>query len=394
MYHALYPEMDERMRRQWAAAEASEFGWGGVTAVAIATGLSRTTITAGMAELELPSIARQIEAVRIRRRGGGRWSLTRKDPRLSQALEWLIEPVTRGDPESALRWTCKSTRQLANELTTHGHPVSPRTVAALLHEAGYSLQANCKTTEGRQHPDRDGQFRHINQMVKRQLQLGEPAVSVDTKKKELVGDFRNAGREWRPKGNPQKVRVHDFVDKELGKAIPYGVYDIQNNQGWVSVGIDHDTAQFAAGSIRRWWRRMGSHRFPRATRLLVTADGGGSNGSRSRLWKVSLQQLVDELGMELVMCHFPPGTSKWNKIEHRLFSFITQNWRGQPLVSHEAIVNLIASTCTQSGLVVKAALDTNHYETKIKVSDGELAKLNLVRHRFHGEWNYTIKPRK
>jgi Rhodopirellula transposase DDE domain len=367
IYHALYPEMDERMRRHWAAAEALEIGWGGVTAVAIATGLSRTTITAALAELDLPASTRQIEAARVRRPGGGRWALIRKDPELPAALEALIEPSTRGDPESALRWTCKSTSHLARTLTWQGHPIGPRTVAALLHEAGYSFQANRKTTEGRQHPDRDGQFRYINRIVKRHLHLGGPAVSVDTKKKELVGDFRNFGREWRPRGTPQKVRVHDFIDKKLGKAIPYGVYDIQNNQGWVSVGIDHDTAQFAAGSIRRWWGRMGCRRFPKARQLLVTADGGGSNGSRSRLWKVCLQELADELEMELVMCHFPPGTSKWNKIEHRLFSFITQNWRGRPLLNHETIVNLIASTCTQNGLVVKAALDTNQYETKIKV---------------------------
>jgi hypothetical protein len=393
-YQALRPEMDERLRRQWAAAEARGMGWGGVTAVSRATGLSRVTITAGLAELDLPVEQRLFEATRVRRPGGGRKPLTLSDPQLATALEALIEPTTRGDPESALRWTCKSTRRLAEELTRQGHPVGRGTVAALLHAAGYSLQANCKTREGCWHPDRDAQFRYIDRLVGNRLRGGQPAVSVDTKKKELVGDFRNGGREWRPKGRPEKVRVHDFQDKALGKVIPYGVYDIVNDQGWVSVGIDHDTAQFAANSIRRWWNQMGCRRFPRASELLITADGGGSNGSRSRLWKVCLQQLADELGVRLVVCHFPPGTSKWNKIEHRLFSFITQNWRGRPLISRQAVVSLIASTTTRTGLIVKAALDTRHYQTAIKVSNAELAKLRLNRHPFHGDWNYTIKPRK
>jgi hypothetical protein len=305
----------------------------------------------------------------------------------------LIEPGIRGDPESPLRWTCKSTRRLADELTQRGHPVSPRTVASLLHEDGYSLQATRKTTEGKQHPDRNAQFEHVNAEVKRFLNRGQPAISVDAKKKELVGDFKNSGREWRPQGSPEKVRVHDFQDKKLGKVTPYGVYDILNNQGWVSVGIDHDTAEFAANSIRRWWGEMGRRRFPRARDLLITADGGGSNSSRSRLWKVSLQQLADDTGLRLVVCHFPPGTSKWNKIEHRLFSFITQNWRGRPLVSRQTIVNLIASTSTRTGLLVKAALDTAHYEKGIKVSEDELAKISLTPHRFHGDWNYSITPR-
>jgi len=392
-YQALRPEMDERMRRQWAAAEARGLGYGGVTAVSDATGLSRTTITAGLAELDLPAPARLFEAARIRRPGGGRRSLAENDPGLPAALESLIEPVTRGDPESALRWTCKSTRRLADQLTRLGHPVGRMTVASLLHEAGYSLQADCKTREGSSHPDRDAQFRYIDRMVRGRLGKEQPAVSVDTKKKELVGDFKNNGREWHQKGQPPDVRVHDFLDKALGKVIPYGVYDILNDQGWVSVGIDHDTAQFATHSIHSWWARMGSHCFERAEDLLITADGGGSNGSRSRLWKVCLQQLADELGIGLVVCHFPPGTSKWNKIEHRLFSFITQNWRGQPLESRETVVNLIANTTTRSGLVVKAALDTAHYETAIKVSDAELASLKITRHRFHGDWNYTIKPR-
>jgi hypothetical protein len=315
------------------------------------------------------------------------------DPDLIAALEGLLEPATRGDPMSPLRWTCKSTRRLADELTQRGHSVSPRTVASLLYQDGYSLQANRKTREGKQHPDRNAQFEYLNAEVKRILDRGQPAISVDTKKKELVGDFKSGGREWRPQGMPEQVRVHDFKDKTLGKVVPYGVYDILNNQGWVSVGIDHDTAQFAVNSIRRWWSEMGRRRFPRARDLLITADGGGSNGSRSRLWKTSLQGLADDIGLRLVVCHFPPGTSKWNKIEHRLFSFITKNWRGRPLVSRQAIVNLIARTTTRTGLVVKAAIDTTRYEKGIKVSDDELATVLLIPHRFHGEWNYSISPR-
>ncbi len=393
-FQALRPGMDERLRRQWAAAEARELGRGGVTAVALATGMSRTTITAGRRELALPVKQRAHEAHRIRRPGGGRRSLAESNPELLTALEALVEPTTRGDPESPLRWTCKSTARLAAELTRQNLPISDRTVASLLTQAGYSLQANRKTREGASHPDRNAQFEYLNAQVQRCDRRGQPAISVDTKKKELVGDFKNGGREWRPTGVPEAVRVHDFLDKNLGKAIPYGVYDIVNNQGWVTVGIDHDTAQFAVNSIRNWWRQMGQARFPRATELLITADGGGSNSSRSRLWKISLQGLADDLGLKLLVCHFPPGTSKWNKIEHRLFSFITQNWRGKPLVSHQAIVNLIAGTTTKTGLIVKAALDTNHYDTKIKVSDAELALLKLKRHEFHGEWNYTISPRK
>jgi transposase len=386
--------MDERLKRQWAAAESRDLGWGGVTAVAQATGLSRTTITAGLRELDLPARQRAAEAARVRRPGGGRHCLPQTDAGLLAALESLIEPTTRGDPESSLRWTCKSLRRLAEELTGQDHPISPNSVAALLHEAGYSLQANRKTREGASHPDRNAQFEHINAWVRQFQERDQPAISVDTKKKELVGDFRNAGQEWRPRGQPQEVRVHDFPDKTLGKAIPYGVYDILNNQGWVSVGIDHDTAQFATNSIRRWWREMGCRRFPRARQLLITADGGGSNNSRCRLWKVSLQRLADDLGLELQVCHFPPGTSKWNKIEHRMFSFITQNWRGRPLVSHQAIVNLIASTTTRTGLVVKAALDTEHYDTAIKVADEELARLRLTPLPFHGEWNYILSPKR
>ena len=393
-YRALVPELDERRRRQWAAAEARALGWGGVSAVAEATGLSRTTIVAGSKELALPAKQRAAEAMRVRRPGGGRWPLVETDPELLAALEALIEPMTRGDPDSPLRWTCKSVRRLADELTRQNHPVGAVTVAKLLREAGYSLQVNRKTREGASHPDRNAQFEYINASVQRFLRRGQPAISVDTKKKELVGDFKNAGREWRPQGKPEEVRVHAFLIQTLGKAIPYGVYDMLHNQGWVNVGIDHDTAQFAVHSIRRWWHEMGHARFPRAKELLITADGGGSNSHRSRLWKVSLQQLADELGLRLFVCHFPPGTSKWNKIEHCLFSFITQNWRGKPLVNHHAIVNLIASTTTRAGLTVKAALDTNHDETKIKVSDEQLARLRLKRHDFHGAWNYTISPRK
>ena len=393
-FRSLNMVMDERLRRQWAATEARDLGRGGVTLVARATGLSRTTITAGLHELDQPASQRMAEADRIRRPGGGRRPLKETDDGLLAALESLIEPTTRGDPQSPLRWTCKSLRRLAEELTGRRHPISPNSVAALLHEAGYSLQANRKTREGASHPDRNTQFEHINAWVRQFQDRGQPAISVDTKKKELVGDFKNAGQTWRPQGRPEIVRVHDFLDKQLGKAIPYGVYDLLNNQGWVSVGIDHDTAQFAANSIRRWWSQMGSRRFPRARQLLITADGGGSNGSRCRLWKVSLQSLADDLGLSLQVCHFPPGTSKWNQIEHRLFSFITQNWRGRPLVSHQAIVNLIASTTTRTGLVVKAALDTQRYDTAIEVGDEELARLRLTPLPFHGEWNYTLLPRR
>ncbi len=393
-YRSLEPELDERRRRQWAAAESRDLGWGGITAVAQATGMSRTTITAGLRELDLPEKERAIAAYRVRRVGGGGKPLTETDPGLTAALEALIEPTTRGDPQSPLRWTCKSTRNLAEELTQQNHPVGPRTVAKLLRGAEYSLQANRKTREGGTHPDRNGQFEFINASVQRFLKRGQPAISVDAKKRENVGDFKNGGKEWFPQGSPEEVRVYDFLIKSLGKAALYGVYDLLRNEGWVSVGIDHDTAQFAVNSIRRWWKEMGQQRFPRARELLITADGGGSNGSRNRLWKVSLQELADELGVKLFVCHFPPGTSKWNKIEHRLFSFIAQNWRARPLVSLEVIVNLIASTKTQTGLTVKAAIDTNHYPTKIKVTDEQFGKLRLKRHKFHGEWNYTLSPRR
>jgi hypothetical protein len=393
-FHALTVVMDERMRRQWAAAEAMELAWGGISCVAKATGISRTTILAGIQELEAQQDSEALPSPSVRRPGGGRKLLVETDPGLWDALDALVDPVTRGHPETPLRWTCKSTRQLAEELCRQNHPVSDRTVASLLHAAGYSLQANRKTREGKDHPDRNAQFEYISRQVRRAQKRGQPVVSVDTKKKELVGDFKNSGQEWRPKKTPQKVRTHDFKDKKLGKAIPYGVYDLTNNQGWVNIGIDHDTAYFAANSIRRWWDDMGITRFPRATELLITADGGGSNGYRCRLWKVALQGLADQLGLHLRICHFPPGTSKWNKIEHRLFSYITSNWRGQPLVDLQTIVNLIASTTTKTGLVVQAALDTNVYETGIKVTDEEMAQLRITPCKFHGEWNYTVVPRK
>ena len=393
-YKSLVPEMNERSRRQWAASEALELGYGGISLVSKATGISRPTISAGLRELKLPTRQRERQATHIRKPGAGRPRITVQDPDLLRALEGLIEPLTRGDPESPLRWTCKSTRKLAEELSHNQHPVSARTVCELLHQAGYSLQANCKTREGRDHPDRNAQFEFINSTARKFLYRRQPAISVDTKKKELIGDFKNSGQEWHPKGKPENVRTHDFLDKQLGKAIPYGVYDILNNQSWVNVGIDHDTARFATNSIRQWWTQMGVLRFPNATELLITADGGGSNSSRSRFWKLCLQELSDELGLKLIIRHFPPGTSKWNKIEHRLFSFITQNWRGKPLIDRQTIVNLIASTTTKKGLVVKAMLDTNVYPTKVKVTDKELADLNLKREKFHGEWNYSLTPRR
>lgn len=392
-YVALAPVMDERARRQWAASEAQSLGWGGVAVMARATGLARNTIRTGIQELEHRA-RHPAEAVedRVRRPGAGRKRLQQLDPQLLEALEELVDPTTRGDPESPLRWTCKSTGKLAEELTRQGHPVTDRTVAAILKEAGYSLQGNRKTREGTQHPDRNAQFEHINNQVKAFHKKRQPVVSVDTKKKEIVGDFRNGGRDWRPKGKPEEVRVHDFPDKQLGKAIPYGVYDLASNEGWVSVGITHDTAEFAVASIHRWWLEMGGVRFPSARKLMITADGGGSNGSRNRLWKVALQSLADDIGIPIHVSHFPPGTSKWNKIEHRMFCFITSNWRGRPLISHQAIVELIGNTTTKSGLVVRAALDNSQYNTKIKISDEEFSKVKLKRYSFHGDWNYVIRP--
>jgi len=385
--------MNERMRRQWAAAEARSYGWGGVRAVSRATGMSPNTIARGLTELEARENDLETPAEsRVRKPGAGRKRATEADPDLAIALERLVDPMTRGDPTSPLRWTCKSTTQLASELTRQGHPVSPRTVGRLLKAAGYSLQSNRKTKEGKDHPDRNAQFEHINATVLSFQERGQPVISVDTKKKELVGRFRNGGREWQLQGEPDEVLVHDFMDKELGKAIPYGVYDLTENQGWVSVGIDHDTARFATEAIRRWWRKMGARRHRGAKELLVTADGGGSNGSRCRLWKVALQDLANKLKMPIHVCHFPPGTSKWNKIEHRMFCHITQNWRGRPLVSHEVIINLIANTATAEGLKIKAELDTGTYPIGIKVSDQELATVHLKRSQFHGDWNYRILP--
>jgi hypothetical protein len=393
-FEALKPVMNERMRRWWAAAEATALGRGGVTAVAVATGLSRLTITAGIAEHR-----RQVTGETgafpqgIRRPGGGRKRVTHADPTLLRDLESLVDPVTRGDPQSPLRWTCKSTRKLAAELTAMGHSVGDRTIAHLLQELGYSLQANRKTKEGAGHPDRDAQFQHINAQTQAFQQRGQPVVSVDAKKKELVGEFKNGGREWQPKGSPERVRVHDFEDKVLGKAIPYGIYDVTANMGWVSVGTDHDTAEFAIETLRRWWRPMGASAYPAANELLVIADGGGSNSSRTRLWKTELQGLADELGMRIAVCHLPPGTSKWHTIEHRLFAYMTQNWRGNPLISHEVIVNLIGSTTTTTGLKIRAQLDTGRYATGRKIPDEAFADIRIEREAFHGEWNYTIMPR-
>lgn len=393
-FAALTPFMNEQMRRLWAAAEATALGRGGIAAVASATGLSRVTIAAGMAEQRRQATGEVAPPSRgMRRPGGGRKGVTHTDRTLLRDLESLVDPVTRGDPQSPLRWTCKSTRHLAAALKALGHQVGDRTVARLLQDVGYSLQANRKTKEGASHPDRDAQFQYINEQTKAFQRRGQPVVSVDTKKKELVGDFKNSGREWQPRGIPERVRVHDFEDKVLGKAIPYGIYDVTANTGWVSVGTDHDTAAFAVETLRRWWHQMGASTYPEATELLVIADGGGSNGSRTRLWKAELQGLADELGIRIAVCHLPPGTSKWNKIEHRLFAYITQNWRGKPLVSHEVIVNLIGSTTTKTGLTIRAALDTGCYATGRKIPDAELADLQVARDPFHGEWNYTIVPR-
>jgi transposase len=394
-FASLAPLLDERTRRRWAAVEARALGRGGIMRVAEATGLSRATIRAGVGELDAPGVGEDREASteRIRRAGGGRRTMVEGDPRLLQALEQLVEPVTRGDPMSPLRWTCKSAARLAQELQGQGHAVSERTVNRLLHALGYSLQSNRKTLEGRQHPDRDAQFQYLNRRVKAFQRQGQPVVSVDTKKKELVGQFRNGGREWQPMGQPERVKVHDFPEKALGKVIPYGVYDMAANTGWVSVGVDHDTAEFAVETLRRWWHHMGHEAYPQATRLLITADGGGSNGSRCRLWKVELQKWADELGLQLSVCHFPPGTSKWNKIEHRMFCHITENWRGRPLVSREVVVNLIGHTTTKTGLEIRSALDENRYQTGREITDEQMEDLAIKREKFHGEWNYTIKPR-
>lgn len=392
-YRLLAPYMDERMRRNWAATEVQTCGWGGLRAVSRALGMSPNTIRKGLGELAVR--AQNPDAPvdpRLRQVGGGRKRQTEVDPALADQLESLVEPGSRGDPESLLRWTCKSTTRLAEELRRLGHPASPRTVGRLLNAAGYSLQSNRKTKEGTTHPDRNAQFEHIQKTARAFQQRGEPVISIDTKKKELVGAFKNAGREWRPQGEPEAVQVHDFLDPQLGKAIPYGVYDVSANQGWVSVGIDHDTARFAAEAVHRWWKKMGAKRYRQPRELLITADGGGSNGSRSRLWKVALQELANRFEFPIRVCHFPPGTSKWNKIEHRMFSHITQNWRGRPLVSHEVIVQLIGHTSTAAGLKIRAELDAGLYPTGIKVTDAELEALNLKRADFHGDWNYTLRP--
>ena len=388
-FAALLPHLDERQRRLYLGSEARVLGRGGVSAVAAASGVSRQTVALGVEELEAggPPLGR------VRRIGAGRKSVAASDPGLKPALLALVEPGSRGDPESPLRWTTKSTRKLAEELTGQGHRVSADTVAKLLREENFSLQGNAKTIEGRQHPDRDAQFRYLGEQVTQHRQAGDPVISVDTKKKELVGQFRNAGREWRPQGTPEQVNVHDFLDPELGKAIPYGVYDIAANTGWVNVGVDHDTSQFAVATIRNWWRQAGSRAYPNARRLLITADGGGSNGYRTRLWKVELARLAAETGLEITVCHLPPGTSKWNKIEHRLFAHISMNWRGRPLISHEVIVQTIAATSTSTGLTVSAELDTADYPSGIKITDREMKDLDshsLQRHDFHGEWNYTL----
>lgn len=390
-YIALKGVLDEKQRRLYAAVEAKVLGHGGVKRVHEATGVARGSILAGLRELEQGIFTHSGEERRIRRVGGGRKKLTEKDKGIKEALERLVEPVTRGDPESPLRWTCKSLKQLAAELTASGHKISHVTVGTMLKELGYSLQGNCKTLEGSVHPDRNDQFKFINQRIDSALNAGQPVISVDTKKKELVGQYKNGGREWLPKGEPEEVNVYDFVG-ELGKANPYGVYDLASNSAWVSVGTDHDTASFAVASVRRWWYAMGKERYPDAKELTITADGGGSNGSRVRLWKLELQKLADELTIPIRVSHFPPGTSKWNKIEHRLFSYISMNWRGKPLISHEVIVSLIAATTTRKGLKVQAQLDTNLYPTGIKVTKEEFEAIRLERDEFHGEWNYTITP--
>ena len=391
-FEALLPYLDERAQRLTLAAEARSLGHGGIAAVARASGSSKTRISDGIAELdagaELPG--------RVRRPGAGRPRAGDADPGLVPALLALVEPTRRGDPESPLCWTTLSTTKLAGELASHGHPASPDTVGKLLKEHGFSLQANQKTVEGNQHPDRDAQFSYLNDQALAHQRTGQPVISVDTKKKELVGDFKNAGREWRPAGEPERVRVHDFKDPVLGKANPYGVYDVTADAGWVSVGTDHDTAAFAVNTIRSWWDTVGVIEYPHAERLLITCDGGGSNGYRTRAWKTELATLATQTGLAITVCHLPPGTSKWNKIEHRLFSHISMNWRGRPLTSHEVIVNTIAATTTRTGLAVRAELDTNQYPTGVKIPDQQMRALEdhgiLTRHDWHGEWNYTLQP--
>lgn len=393
-FNRLSSMMNEKLKRRWAACEAMAIGRGGISAVARATGISRTTIRKGVQEIEhaYPQLAESIDPQRIREPGGGRRTLADTDQTLVSDLKRLVAPATRGEPTSPLLWTSKSTRHLAEALGRLGHQVSYRTVSRLLEQLGYSLQANRKTREGKQHPDRDAQFEYINRTVRRFQRKGQPAISVDGKQRELVGSFKGKGREWRPAGSPERVRVHDFKDEELGVAIPYGVYDLTHNEGWVSVGIDHNTAEFAVESIRRWWRRMGSQTYPYASELLITADSGGSNGSRSRLWKRCLQDFANETGLAIHVCHFPPGTSKWNKIEHRMFCHITENWRGRPLISQAVVVNLIGHTKTRAGLAIASKLDRHSYPTGIEITDKEFAAINIKPDRFHGDWNYIIKP--
>lgn len=390
-FKTLEPTFNERTRRLWAAAEALSAGRGGVVAVSRSTGISRSTVYQGIRDLENPGEFEE-GSTRTRRPGGGRKRTVEVNPEVLTALDALVEPITRGDPQSPLRWTCKSLRVLATELTDQGHAVSHRMVGELLHEMGYSLQANRKTSEGKQHPDRNLQFEFINLVVEENLAAGNPVISVDAKKKELVGDFKNAGRQWRPTGDPRQVNVYDFLSGAEGRATPYGIYDIGRDEGWVNVGVDRDTAVFAVESIRRWWNTMGKAHYSQATALIITADGGGSNGSRIRLWKTQLQDFCNEIRIPITVSHFPPGTSKWNKIEHRLFSFISMNWRGTPLTSFQTIVNLISSTTTRSGLTVGAEIDHNTYPKGIKVSDAQMRMLDISRNEFHGEWNYTLHP--
>lgn len=387
-YALLRGHLDERQRRLVLGAEAADLGRGGIKAVADATGVHPDTVARGVREIQ----ADQQPSARVRAPGGGRKKLTQQDPGLAAALAGLVDPGTRGDPMSLLLWTTKSTRKLADALTSMGHPVSDRTVAKMLRDQGFSLQSNTKAIEGRQHEDRDAQFQYLADQVATHVGAGQPVISVDSKKKELVGDFKNAGREYRPKGQPERVNVHDFPDKDLGKAIPYGIYDMSANTGWVTVGTDHDTSAFAVSTLRQWWDTVGVHRYPDATQLLITADGGGSNGYRIRAWKMELATLAAETGLEITVCHLPPGTSKWNKIEHRLFSQITMNWRGRPLKTHQIIVDLISSTTTETGLTVQCVLDTEQYPLGVKYTTYDIESLPMKRHEFHGEWNYTLSP--
>jgi transposase len=393
-YRKVQSSLTERARRLFVASEAIAFGYGGIVAAARATGMAPSVIGKGIAEVNAieAGTASNLPVSRSRRPGGGRKKTTQKDPTLLPDLKALVESTTRGDPESPLLWTARSQRNIVDALVKQGHQTSMKMVSRLLKELGYSLQANRKRLEGAQHPDRNAQFEHINETIRRQLEANEPVISVDTKKKELVGPYKNGGRELRAQGDPQDVNVHDFVDEDKGKVAPYGVYDLQRNEAWVSVGVSHDTAEFAVETIRMWWHELGASKYPNATSLLISADGGGSNGYRLRLWKLELQGLVDELGLPISVCHLPPGTSKWNKIEHRLFSFITQNWRGKPLLTHQVIVSLIAATTTKKGLLVHSRLDERVYPKGRRVSDQQLALVNLEPHAFHGEWNYTIHP--